>query len=91
VAGRKRGRKGAWPSGVGWHTMRAANWGAWERRGGYVYSAVEYQRIEYPVVAQLLLIQGVMRDASHVSEVELASRVMCRGGRHTAAVGREDD
>jgi hypothetical protein len=52
---------------------------------------MEYQRIEYPVVAQLLLIQGVMRDASHVGEVELVSRVMCRGGRHTAAVGRDGE
>lgn len=50
---------------------------------------MEYQRIEYPVVAQLLLIQGVIRDASYVGEVELVSRVMCRRGRHTAAVRRD--
>lgn len=54
--------------------------GAWDRRGSYDYSAVKCQCIEYPVVAHLQLIQGVIRDASHVSEVELGSRVMCRCG-----------
>jgi hypothetical protein len=63
--------------------------GAWDRRGGYNYLAVEYQRIEYSVVAQLLLIQGVIRDASHLGEVELVSRVMSRCGRYTAAVRRD--
>src|SRR5271154_1851081 len=54
--------------------------GAWDRRGSYDYSAVECQCIEYPVVAHSLLIQGVIRDASHVGEVELGSRLMCRRG-----------
>jgi hypothetical protein len=80
VCGRKQE---AWPS---WEKARADQ--AWERgsvgsgdrRGSYDYSAVECQCIEYPVVAHSLLIQGVIRDASHVGEVELGSRVMCRRG-----------
>jgi hypothetical protein len=54
--------------------------GAWERRGSHDYSAVECQRIEYLVVTHLLLMQGIIRDASHVGEVELGSRVMCGRG-----------
>jgi hypothetical protein len=54
--------------------------GAWERRGSYDYSAIECQRIKYLVVAHLLLMQGIIRDASHVGEVELGSRVMCGRG-----------
>lgn len=73
----------AWPS---WEKARADQ--AWERgsvgsgdrRGSYDYSAVECQCIEYLVVAHSLLIQGVIRDALHVGEVELGSRVMCRRG-----------
>lgn len=62
----------AWERGIGV--------GAWDRRGSYDYSAVECQHIEYPVVAHSLLIQGVIRDASHVGEVDLGSIVMCRRG-----------